>query len=122
MASDSARDRPVTLVDSNVILDIVTGDARWAGWSEERLARVADEGEVVINPIVYAEVSVGFDRIEDLDAALPKTAFKREPLPYAAGFLAGKASSPIGATEAPDRRRSPTSTSARTLPSLAIAC
>ena len=81
----------VTLVDTNVILDIVTEDEKWASWSEEQLAQAADAGEVVINPIVYAEVSVGFDRIEDLDTALPETWFRREALPYAAGFLAGKA-------------------------------
>jgi predicted nucleic acid-binding protein len=50
-----------------------------------------DYGVVVINPIVYAEVSVGFDRIEDLDDALPAEDFRREALPYEAGFLAGKA-------------------------------
>ena len=44
-----------------------------------------------MNPIVYAEVSIGFDRIEDLDRVLPETMIRREPLPYAAGFLAGKA-------------------------------
>lgn len=91
MATDAGAQPVVTLVDSNVILDVVTEDPRWVAWSEEHLARAADEGDVVINPIVYAEVSVGFDRLEDLDAALPETAFKREPLPYAAGFLAGKA-------------------------------
>jgi len=82
---------PVTLVDSSVILDIVTGDPDWARWSEHALARARDEGELVINPIVYAEVSAGFDRIEGLDDALPADDFGREPLPYEAGFLAGKA-------------------------------
>ncbi len=81
----------VTLVDSNVLLDVVTDDPTWADWSAESLAQLLDQGAVVINPIVYAEVSVGFDRIEDLDAALPETSFRREPLPYSAGFLAGKA-------------------------------
>ena len=84
-------DRPVTLVDSSVILDIVTDDPDWAAWSGEALAQARDEGLLVINPIVYAEVSVGFDRIEDLDDAIPGDDFNREPLPYDAGFVAGKA-------------------------------
>lgn len=89
MASDGGP--RVTLVDSNVLLDIVTDDPAWSGWSGRALERVLDEGVAVLNPLVYAEVSVGFDRIEDLDEVLPATAFRREPLPYPAGFLAGKA-------------------------------
>lgn len=85
------RDRPVTLVDSSVILDVVTDDATWGAWSAGALARAADDGHLVVNPIVYAEVSVGFDRIEDLDDVVPADEFRREPLPYEAGFLAGKA-------------------------------
>lgn len=88
MASDGSG---VTLVDSNVLLDVLTDDRVWFGWSSEALAAALDAGGVVINPIVYAEVSVGFDRIEDLDAVLPSSALVREPLPYAAGFVAGKA-------------------------------
>lgn len=83
--------RPVTLVDSSVILDVVTEDPGWAGWSADALAEAADEGLLIINPIVYAEVSVGFDRIEDLDDAVPADDFRREPLPYEAAFVAGKA-------------------------------
>lgn len=87
----SEREPAITLVDSDVLLDIVTDDPAWSEWSSQSLAQVLDEGEAVLNPLVYAEVSVGFDRIEDLDEALPATAFRREPLPYPAGFLAGKA-------------------------------
>jgi predicted nucleic acid-binding protein len=83
--------RPVTLVDSNVMLDILTEDPTWAQWSGDALARAGDEGLLVINPIVYAEVSTGFERIEDLDDVVPDGEFEREPLPYQAGFLAGKA-------------------------------
>ena len=86
-----AAGRPVTLVDSSVILDIVTNDPAWGQWSEDALARARDEGQLVINPIVYAEVSAGFDQIEELDDAVPPDDFRREPLPYDAGFLAGKA-------------------------------
>jgi hypothetical protein len=78
------------LVDSNVLLDVMTGDRRWYAWSAAALAQVADEAVVVINPIVYAEVSIGFDRIEDLDDALPAEYFRRDALPWEAAFLAGK--------------------------------
>jgi predicted nucleic acid-binding protein len=86
-----AADRPVTLVDSSVILDILTADPDWAQWSSDALARARDDGELVINPIVYAEVSTGFSKIEDLDDALPERDFERQHLPYQAGFLAGQA-------------------------------
>ena len=79
------------MVDSSVILDIVTEDPGWAEWSEDALARARDDGTLMINPIVYAEVSTGFERIEDLDDAVPADDFRREELPYEAGFLAGKA-------------------------------
>ncbi|MBI3776799.1 MAG: type II toxin-antitoxin system VapC family toxin [Gammaproteobacteria bacterium] len=78
------------LVDSNVILDIVTEDRRWFEWSSCELARLADDHALIINPIIYSEVSVGFARIEELEAALPSEYFRREPLPWDAGFLAGK--------------------------------
>ena len=97
MASDPrarpspADERPVTLVDSSVILDIVTEDPAWAEWSEGALARARDDGMLAINPIVYAEVSTGFDLIEDLDDVVPAEDFRREVLPYEAGFVAGKA-------------------------------
>jgi predicted nucleic acid-binding protein len=83
--------RPVTFVDSSVILDIVTEDPAWAEWSADALAQARDDGQLVINPIVYAEVSTGFGRIEDLDDAVPADDFQRETLPYEAGFVAGKA-------------------------------
>lgn len=82
---------PVTLVDSSVVLDVVTADPAWAAWSEDALAKARDEGRLVINPIVYAEVSIAFDRIEELDEAVPAGDFDREQLPYEAGYLAGKA-------------------------------
>ncbi|HYZ57700.1 MAG TPA: type II toxin-antitoxin system VapC family toxin [Streptosporangiaceae bacterium] len=83
--------RPATMVDSSVILDIVTEDPAWIEWSADALARARDDGLLVINSIVYAEVSTGFDRIEDLDDAVPADEFQREALPYEAGFVAGKA-------------------------------
>ena len=78
------------LVDSNVLLDIVTNDQVWGDWSGEALERAANEAILVINPLVYAEVSIGFETIEDLEAALPEDLYRREDLPYEAGFLAGK--------------------------------
>ena len=78
------------LVDANVILDIATDDPHWSGWSASMLAHCADRGVLIINPIIYAEVSVGFDRIEELDEVLPADAFRRDPLPWEAAFLAGK--------------------------------
>ena len=75
------------LVDSNVILDVATSDVRWAPWSTHALAREADRARLVINPIVYAEVSVGYSTIEETDTVLASQALVREPLPYAAAFL-----------------------------------
>lgn len=79
-----------TLVDSNVLLDVLTEDVRWFAWSSEALARRAGESALVINPIIYAEVSIGFARIEELDEALKAAGFERRPLPWEAAFLAGK--------------------------------
>jgi predicted nucleic acid-binding protein len=78
------------LVDSNVILDVATEDPTWGEWSARALARAADQSVLVINPIVFAEVSVGFDRVEDLEEALPPEIYRRDPLPYEAAFLAGR--------------------------------
>lgn len=78
------------LVDSNVLLDVATNDPAWGDWSVRTLERTADEAILVINPLVYGEVSIGFAAIEDLEAALPVDLYRREDLPYEAGFLAGK--------------------------------
>ena len=79
------------LVDSNVLLDIMTEDPQWFSWSAGALARAAETMRLVINPIIYAEISIRYSRIEDLNDALPQTFVEREPLPYEAAFLAGKA-------------------------------
>src|SRR5208337_3339534 len=78
------------LVDSDVLIDIATGDPVWEPWSSQALAECAEHATLIINPIVYSEVSVGFRTIETLDAALPRRLFERSPLPWEAGFLAGK--------------------------------
>jgi predicted nucleic acid-binding protein len=79
------------LVDSNVLLDVFSEDASWFAWSSQALERAADSHRLVINPIIYAEASVRFSRIEDLEASLPSTFLDREAIPYEAAFLAGKA-------------------------------
>lgn len=81
---------PAVLVDSNVLLDVLTEDAEWVDWSASALARAANSGPLAINPLIYAEVSIGFDRIEALDDMLVPGTFERRPLPWAAAFLAGK--------------------------------
>lgn len=78
------------LVDSNILIDVATNDVRWGEWSSHALAECADFTTLVINPIVYAEVSVSYQSIEELDAALPVSSYAREQLPWEAGFLAGK--------------------------------
>ena len=78
------------LVDSNVLLDVATNDPNWGEWSARALAEVAEHATLIINPIVYAEVSIGYSTIEALDAAIPAALYRREALPWEAGFLAGK--------------------------------
>jgi hypothetical protein len=80
----------VVLVDANVLLDVLIEDPVWGERSAAALARVADDARPAINPIIYAEVSVGFDRVEDLEDALPRDQFLRLLLPWEAAFLAGK--------------------------------
>jgi predicted nucleic acid-binding protein len=79
------------LVDSNVLLDVATEDPRWAPWSSDTLTQIADAAPIAINPIIYAEVSIRYETIEELEEVLPPSVFRREALPYEAGFLAGKA-------------------------------
>jgi len=78
------------LVDSNVILDVVTEDAKWFDWSSEALENAAQRSPLIINPIIFAEVSLRFTRIEELEEVLPSNRFIRVQLPYASAFLAGK--------------------------------
>lgn len=78
------------LLDSNVLLDVLTEDPVWYAWSSAALAAAADRSILAINPLAYAEVSIAFERIEDLDEALPPETFLRLPLPWPAAFLAGK--------------------------------
>lgn len=79
------------LVDSNVLLDVLTEDAVWFDWSAHNLEECGARAQLCINVLIYSEVSIGFERIEELDAALPASDFTRLALPWDAGFLAGKA-------------------------------
>lgn len=81
---------PEVLVDSNVLLDVLTEDSHWYARSSARLAAVAEDHILVINPVVYAEISIGFARIEEVETAVPAEFFRREALPWEAAFLAGK--------------------------------
>jgi len=91
VGTDPAAARPTTLVDSCVLLDVITGDEQWADWSAGEIASAIDMGRVVINPLIYAEISVGYETVEELEQLLPAADYEREPLPYLAGFAAGKA-------------------------------
>ena len=79
------------LVDSDVLLDVMTEDPRWSIWSASTLESAANSFRLVINAIIYAEISIRYSRIEDLEATLPKSLIEREAIPYEASFLAGKA-------------------------------
>lgn len=81
----------VTLVDSSVLLDVLTEDPVWYSWSSGALERCAEENDLAINPVIYAEVSIRFERIEELEDALPPGVFRRLPISSEAAFLAGKA-------------------------------
>jgi len=78
-------------VDSCVLLDLLTEDPRWFPWSAAAFEKAADDGPLVINAIVYAEVSVGFQRIEEVEAALTVGGLELRPTPREAAFLAGMA-------------------------------
>lgn len=80
-----------TLVDSNVLLDILTEDPTWFSWSSSALEKCADAGHLYINAIIYSEVSVGFARIEEVEEAIPTQWVTRLSIPFEAAFLAGKA-------------------------------
>lgn len=94
-----------TLVDSNVLIDVIEGDLAWSHRSELALERVGAAGPVVINPVIYAEVSVRYEDTDELDLDLPLDLFQREQLPWPAAFLAGKAFAEY--RQRGGRRRSP---------------
>jgi len=79
------------LVDTNVLLDVVLDDAAWAEWSQRQLDAASLRGSICINPVIYAELSMAFARIEELEAVLADGGFQVEEIPREALFLAGKA-------------------------------
>jgi predicted nucleic acid-binding protein len=81
----------VTLIDTNVLLDVVTDDPDWADWSQWRLEQAALSGPLVVDAVVYAELSMRYDRIEDIDGMLEAAGIDLAPTPREALFLAGKA-------------------------------
>lgn len=80
-----------TLIDSNVLIDLFDDESEWRGWSDAMIFAARKKGEIIINPLVFAEVSAGFDSFDDVDELLSDKFFKREALPWQAAFLAGRA-------------------------------
>ncbi|HWX50652.1 MAG TPA: type II toxin-antitoxin system VapC family toxin [Roseomonas sp.] len=80
-----------TLVDTNILLDLATDDPRWADWSLRQLEAAAAQGPLLINDVIYAELSVRFPAVEQVDAFVTEAGLQLEPLPRPALFLAGKA-------------------------------
>ncbi|HTQ77055.1 MAG TPA: type II toxin-antitoxin system VapC family toxin [Burkholderiales bacterium] len=81
----------MVLIDTNVLLDVVTNHPQWADWSQRQLEAAALKDQLSINAVVYAELSIGFRRIEEVEAVLRKTRLVIEEIPREALFLAGKA-------------------------------
>lgn len=81
----------MVMIDSCVLLDIITNDPHWYPWSSAALEKWGESNELVLNPIIYSEISVSFEHIEELERVIPATVFKRLQLPWEAAFLAGKA-------------------------------
>lgn len=79
------------LVDTNILLDVIGADNQFGEHSKNCLARCAVDGILVINPVIYAEVGAIIASIEELDELLPPSLFRRDPLPWEAGYLAGRA-------------------------------
>jgi predicted nucleic acid-binding protein len=80
-----------TLVDSNVLIDVLSGSSAWGEWSGDAIRHAGAIGPLVINEVIYAEVSYRYSRIELLDRDLPADEYQREHMPWPGAFLAGKA-------------------------------
>ena len=80
-----------TLVDSNVLIDLLDSPGETGTWSSKRIEEAGNDGKVVLSPIVLAEISIGFDDLLELDRLLSRVGFTRETLPWEAAFKAGKA-------------------------------
>lgn len=82
---------PATLVDSNVLIDVVVRDEQWAAWSVEALIEALDAGPVFVDQVIFAEVSIGYRTAEACQEALAVQGIERVPIPWPAAFLAGRA-------------------------------
>lgn len=80
----------MVLVDTNVLLDILQSDPKWAAWSQDQLDAASAIDTLAINPIIYSELSIAFTRIEELEAVIEEATLHVEALPREALFLAGK--------------------------------
>ena len=80
----------MTLVDTNILLDVVTDDPNWSDWSIEQLEAAALRGPLLINDVVYAELAVRYERIERLEAFLSEAGLDMAAMPRSALFLSGK--------------------------------
>lgn len=79
------------LVDTNVLVDVLEDDPHWADWSLTQLRKLSKIHELAINPVIYSELSLTFERVEDLDAVLAELELKFLVIPRPALFVAGKA-------------------------------
>jgi predicted nucleic acid-binding protein len=80
-----------TLVDSNVLLDVILNDAQWGRWSDERLVEAFNRGTVAINPIIFAEIASAFENQQELDARFRPGEYERRPLPWNAAVVVARA-------------------------------
>lgn len=110
------------LVDRNILLDIATQDSVWGEWSENAIGEIAEHAVLIVNPIVYAEISVGYKTIEAVDAAIPSSLYQREPFPGKHVFWRANASPNTVAGEVLGARPSLISKLARTPRSGVSAC
>ena len=78
------------LVDTNVLLDVLQDDSRWATWSQGQLESASLTDKLAINAVIYSELSIAFERIEELEAVIEEATLSLEPIPREALFLAGK--------------------------------
>jgi predicted nucleic acid-binding protein len=82
--------KDMLLIDSDVLLDVITDDPVWGDRSSKTLIEAHAGHRLAINPVIYAEVAVKFTTAEELEEALPPGFFEKLPVPYEAAFLAGK--------------------------------
>lgn len=78
------------LVDTNVILDVIENDPEWAAWSQAQLDAASLKFMLIINPVIYAELSIAYQRIEELESMIRRAGFRLDPIPREALFLAGR--------------------------------